>query len=228
MLFRSGDQTSGESKQNVELMNLFQLGQRLLLVGKCDETVPVKDDIVKQMSVPLIQGTLRYAYKQATTTPSKPMKEKGEGAIFAAAILPQVHACSPAHAKTVYDNMNVNYNGQVDFTAVKAAMEACYSSMGVTCADIGGLWDGTKYYSGTGAAATPSVPGVSYDASPCVDASTSSSDELTTGAIIGIAVGGGAALILLLFLILVICKERTGMPLFTPLAEKPAAGGASA
>jgi len=221
----NGDATKGISKQNIQLTSLFSQGQRSLLVGECDKTVPIKNEIVKKMTIPLIQGTLRYAYKQATTTPSKPMKEKGEGAIFAAAVLPQVHACNPEHAKTIYDNMNINYAGTIDHTAVKAAFEACYADMGVTCADIGGLWNGNAYYSDTGSAATPSVPGTTYDASPCVDPTTTNSSELSTGAIAGIAVGAGVALIFLLCLCFVINKERNGTPLFTPLTagSKPSA-----
>ena len=56
-------------------------------------------------------------------------KERAEGAVFAAAVLPQVHACNAASAKTIYDNMNIN-GAAVDFNAVKAAFEGCYVGAG--------------------------------------------------------------------------------------------------
>jgi hypothetical protein len=90
-------------------------------------------------------------------------KEKAEGGIFAAAVLPQVHACSATHATTIYTNMNFNSAvtpSSATFLAVKGAFEACYGAMGITCADVGGLWN-------TGASPAAYYP----DASPCTPAS---------------------------------------------------------
>ena len=42
---------------------MFPKGRDLLLEGKCSEVRPVVDQIVSIMTVPLVQGTLRYAYK---------------------------------------------------------------------------------------------------------------------------------------------------------------------
>merc|ERR1719197_392212 len=156
-----GDALVGEAKANIELFDLFRDGQYQLLAGQCAKVVPVKDAIVTRMTIPLVQGTLRYAYKMAAL--SGGAKEKAEGAIFAAAVLPQLHKCDPAAASTVYSNLNMNSDGSVDFTAVKAAFERCYASMGITCSDVGGLWNAATdaYYADNG-----------FDASPCVDAST--------------------------------------------------------
>ena len=221
-----GNSAVGEAKVNVELWNLFSEGQRKLLVGQCGDVVSVKNRIAQKMTVPLIQGTLRYAYKQSTTTASNPPKEKGEGAIFAAAVLPQVHACNPAAAKAIYDNMNINNNGAVDFNAVKAAFEGCYATMGVTCAEVGGLWDGEKYYSGNGAAATPSNAATMYSAAPCVDASTSTSsdDGMSAGAIVGIIIAAGFSVLMLGCVLFMIKQEKAGKPMFYAIGTvKPGA-----
>ncbi|KAL1495674.1 hypothetical protein AB1Y20_016539 [Prymnesium parvum] len=157
----SGDQTVGEAKVNLELWSLFKEGKDQIGVGNCGAAVPVKNAIVRKMTVPLIQGTLRYAWKLSDATPSaNTPKERAEGAIFAAAVLPQVHACSPSAAQTVYANMNLNFEGNVDFTAVKRAFETCYPAMGITCAEVGGLWESGAY-----------ARAGSHDASPCVDPS---------------------------------------------------------
>ena len=202
----SGGDKYGEAMANSKLMDLFHAGQHKLLVGKCGDVVPIKDEIVSQMTVPLVQGTLRYAYKVAAL--SGGAKEKGEGAIFAAAVLPQLHACEPAAATTVYNAMNINSGTPTaaDYMAVKAAFEGCYAKMGITCSDVGGLWNsGTDAYYKDGDA----------DAAPCVDASTSGG--LDTGGLVGIIVAAVIAVLALLCVCNLISKEKAGKPLFTPI-----------
>eukprot|EP00964_Phaeocystis_antarctica_P079180 scaffold49314_cov107-Phaeocystis_antarctica.AAC.1 len=63
------------------------------------------------MTVPLVQGTLRYAWKVGKTggvdnkLTDQSSKNAAEGSTFAAAVLPLVHACDAAAAKTVADHM---------------------------------------------------------------------------------------------------------------------------
>jgi len=209
----SGDATVGEALANINLFSMFMEGQHELLVGNCAALVPIKDKIVNQMSIGLIQGTLRYAYKMAALS-GGPV-EKAEGGIFAAAILPRVHACSAANAKTIYDNMNINNANPVDFNAVKKAFEECYPAMGVKCAQVGGLLNGAVYYNDKG-----------FDASPCTDPSPPtapppapfpSSSALPTGALIGIIVGAALAVIFLLVICYMYKKEKAGTPMFTTI-----------
>ena len=56
-----GDATSGTSKVNHELLARFTEGARLLRRGECAAVQPVVDKIVSLMTVPLVQGSLRYA-----------------------------------------------------------------------------------------------------------------------------------------------------------------------
>merc|ERR1719353_1915977 len=55
----------GGSQVNEELFKLFTKGKVALQQGKCDDAKPLKKTIVELMSVPLVQGSLRYAYKVA-------------------------------------------------------------------------------------------------------------------------------------------------------------------
>lgn len=82
-------------------------------------------------------------------------KEKAEGAIFAAAIVPRVAYCSATDGATIMNNMKWGASS-TSFAAVKQAFENNYKCLNVTCADIGGLWFSAqnKYYTG---------------AEPCVD-----------------------------------------------------------
>ena len=59
----AGDSTSGTAQVNLELFPLFAEGARLLERGECSSVRPVVDKIVSLMTVPLVQGSLRYAYK---------------------------------------------------------------------------------------------------------------------------------------------------------------------
>ena len=91
------------------------------------------------MAVPLVQGTLRYAYINGPQQTRSP-KSLGEGAVFAASVLPIVHACSASDASTIYVNMKVG-GSSTSFTAVKTAFENNYACMGITCSEVGGYYD---------------------------------------------------------------------------------------
>jgi hypothetical protein len=166
---------SGTSYNNIEIMRYFEAGQNDLIMGQCGPARTKKDAIEKLMAVPLVQGTLRYAYLrdyQASSFIGD--KAEGEGAVFAASVLPILHACSAGDAQFVYDNMRVDF-GKPDFKGVKAAFERNYECMGMTCANVGGVYNG--------------VDGFYEHASPCSDAKSSSSKS-KTGAIVGGVIGG--------------------------------------
>jgi hypothetical protein len=130
----------GQAAANAEIIAKLQKAQVELSNGRCVNVVPLKKRIVELMSIPLIQGSLRYAWKVAEDSTAG-LKEKAEGAVFSAAILPRVAACDAAKAKIISDNMKINAGTFMTsgFTAVKEAFEATYACLGITCEDIGGL-----------------------------------------------------------------------------------------
>merc|ERR1719491_1892197 len=92
------------SQVNDELFKaggLFATGRDLLQQGHCAEV----RQVVSLMTVPLVQGTLRYAYKVGMVPADWSAKNAAEGSTFAAAVLPLVHACDAASATVVSDNM---------------------------------------------------------------------------------------------------------------------------
>ena len=146
----------GLSQVNTELFKLFAQGRdKLHYSGSstCDDARPILDDIIRLMTVPLVQGTLRYAYKVGhmngvdNDKGAQTAKNHAEGATFAQALLPLLHHCDAAAAKVVSDNMK--FDGQTfatdsgitgtkpDTVAVKAALEKTYSCLGITCAQVG-------------------------------------------------------------------------------------------
>lgn len=92
------------------------------------------------MTIPLLQGTLRYAYFTGVQGDTS-QKSEAEDATFAASLLPFVAASNEADADIIYDNTKTGQATSANFTAVKEAFERNYECMGITAADVGGLWD---------------------------------------------------------------------------------------
>ena len=143
-----GDSVSGGARVNHELFALFDGGQKWLLGGQCSKVRPILQQIVKWMSIPLIQGTLRYAYKVGVQSNDSP-KNKAEGGVFAASMLPLVYACSKDDAMAIYENMRIGATSTSQ-PAVKAAIESNYACLQIKCSEVGGIWDASegRYYPG--------------------------------------------------------------------------------
>ena len=177
---KDGGLTEGESKVNLDIFLLFKIGQQDLMKRKCTEAKMQKDRIVELMAIPLIQGTIRYAYLTSSKQDNVSEKSKAEGAVFAASVLPIVHYCNSDDAYTIYENLGVG-SPPADFAAVKQAFEKNYNCMGISCSDVGGLYDDATslYLDGAG---------------PC----SSGESGMSTGAVIGLTVGLLFAFIFLL------------------------------
>ena len=143
-----GDSTTGTSKVNIEIFKNFGIGKNKINRGECASARAEKETIEKLMMIPLIQGTLRYAWKTDVETYSE--KAEAEGTIFALSIAPMVAACDPAAARVIEQNLFAGQRGAADFAAVKAAFEDNYECMGVDGAMVGGLYDSAMgtYYAG--------------------------------------------------------------------------------
>jgi len=132
----------GLATVNVELYKLFDQGQAQINTGQCGEGRKTLKKITSLMYVPLIQGTLRYAYKVEQAYKKEPgsaEKEQAEGAVFAASILPRIHNVTVTGAKTIYDNMMIGGASETDFSVVKTTLESTYDELGITCDMVGGL-----------------------------------------------------------------------------------------
>jgi hypothetical protein len=138
----AGDQTSGTAYVNHELFEAFAYGRDLLQQGSCEEVRPVTNAIVSLMTVPLVQGSLRYAYKVGEVPADRSAKNAAEGATFSAAVLPLVNYCNSASAKIISDELKFGQfdaSDYPDWPAVKSAFESTYDCLGISCAHVGGL-----------------------------------------------------------------------------------------
>jgi len=155
------NQAGSRSAVNTQVVDQIRLGKYALTQGRCVEVIPIKRRIVELMSVPLVQGALRYAYK--IDQMSGGSKEKAEGAAFSAAILPRVAQCNSNAAKLISDNMAMNALSPMKsgFTSVKQAFESTYACLGITCADVGGLiLSGSTYHPMAGPCSSTLAKGV--------------------------------------------------------------------
>lgn len=148
-----------ESLVNEEIFELFSAGSEYSYTFSCDTMETTKEAIVQKMTVPLIQGVLKYLY---LTDLQGSEKQRAELWAFAAALLPILDYYDPDAASTLRANSALTNTDLVPsgYAAVKASMESTYSSIGVTCADVGGYASSTS--------STGYYPGME----PCSDSST--------------------------------------------------------
>jgi len=184
---QSGDNEDGEAYVNLEVIRNFNDTQSFLrstnYETRCKNAEDSVNRIITLMKVPLIQSILRYAYIRNNELPPNEVdreRVKAECATYAATMLPYIHHCSARDASLIHEHMRI---GQSDDTfnssAVRAALERNYACMGISCQEVGGIWDSSFQDYKPGAA-------------PCNEAFTSSSGKnfvSTLGTILGILIG---------------------------------------
>jgi hypothetical protein len=137
------DSVSGISYVNLEIFSHFSKGQMDLSNGRCEEADEVKNSIMYLMQIPLIQGTLYYAYLNDRQTTSGD-KENVIGAVYAASILPLIHQCNVKDSKKLWEHTAIG-TAKVDFLTTKALLERNYECLKITCADVGGIFDPVSF-----------------------------------------------------------------------------------
>jgi len=123
------------SKVNSEFIRLSNRGNVELNLGDCDAAEATMNEIFDIIYIPLIQGSLKYAYKGTDE------KGKAEGTAFMHAVVGRVHAASPAAATEIHDQLQAE--GTFDAEKVKAAFESVYDDLGITCEQVGELLEDT-------------------------------------------------------------------------------------
>jgi len=131
-----GTCVDGEAAVNTEIFSNLNAGQAALQSGDCDGANAAAGNIVALMSVPLIQGVLRAAYKLDKEEGGE--KELGYGTVFAAAVLPAIADCDADAAATIEANLSPT-TSSTDFAAVKAAFEGQYGCLNISCEHVSGL-----------------------------------------------------------------------------------------
>lgn len=209
----------GMAKVNSEIFKNFRMGKQGLITGNCKAVEQNVARITQLMAVPLVQGTLRYAYIQDKQN-DKREKAQAEGAVFAASVLPLLNACSASDADIVYNNMRVGNGGSVSFEVVKTAFERNYNCLGITCEDVGGLIDSvsTGYLQGAepcgstkpSSSSTSSSSSSTSSASSTTTTSNSNSSDSgdDSGPNVGLAVGLTIGIVALLIIVALLVSRK--------------------
>lgn len=171
----AGDALVGTSHVNTQIFQLSESAVKLLMAEQCDETRVYKEEIIGWMTVPLVQGLLRTAYSCSRGEHNDEEFDvlKAEAAAFASSIVPILHHCNAEDAAYVQEQLAyATDDNNHDFTAIKETLERNYECMGVTCEQVGGLWD-------------PTVQAYRDGASPCSTPTNSSKLGFRVGVSIG-------------------------------------------
>jgi hypothetical protein len=170
------DDGLGDAVVNVDITRHFNLLADYLQDGNatlCEMAEESKVRIINLMKVPIVQSVIRSAYIQEMESSENQEGLIVEGATFAAAILPFVHECNETIAEIIHSNMKLGVVAK--YKNVKMALETTYDCLGITCSDVGGVWDDVNSQ---------------YKSLPCnFTAETSSSTTVTGSLYVGIVVG---------------------------------------
>jgi len=147
LLYRLGEKrcknfdTCDSANTNTRVLAMIAEGRDMLAQGDCDAVKIIKDRIISLMTIPLVQGTLRYARKIGAGSVAP--KEIAEGVAFAGSILPQLDACgNGTAAQVVIEHMwmdadKKNRTAINVWTDVKAAILGSVDCLGITLEDLG-------------------------------------------------------------------------------------------
>lgn len=137
---RTGKDIEGTAWVNYQVFRHFIDGQRHIVANDCDKARKAKEHIVRLMTIPLVQGTIRFAHIIAGDS-TYHERHASEGAIFAMTVLPFIFDCDPQDAEIIYENMKATYSPNVNFLEVKHALERNYKCLNIKCAEVGGVYD---------------------------------------------------------------------------------------
>jgi len=137
------------SKVNFVLVQLLSKGAAAVRQGDLATVQKTIKEINSQLIVGPIQGALRYGYRlgEYNTGDFVSTKAFAEGATFAAAAIPHVWGCDTKAARVIQAQYKIKKNsravkGSFNFKLVKNAFECNYEALGISCDDIGSLYDG--------------------------------------------------------------------------------------
>lgn len=131
-----GNGADGTAWVNIQVLDLFQLGQGQINARNCEAARNTKEEIVRLMTIPLVQGALRRA-RLIEDEGFTNERHVAEGAAFAAAVLPIVHDCSIEDAGIIHENLSAGPSLIVDFDAVRDAFGRNLDCIDITCEEVG-------------------------------------------------------------------------------------------
>jgi len=134
---------------NSKIMQFFAAGSHATYSGDNRRMEYFKRKISAKVMVPWVQGTLRYTHRMSESSDdpaTQTHKELAEASTFALGALPKLWACSVAAADAVAPLVRTGNSfgvgNEIDYVVVKNAFECNYACLGITCEEVGELFDG--------------------------------------------------------------------------------------
>jgi hypothetical protein len=130
---------SGEAKSNEELMSVVSSLKDSLTNSQCDNVKRrLSDAIFPSMTIPLVQGVLRYAGSSQGISPADDLDETGSANIMALSVTPLVDRVNETSALLVDTSFAFGPTQVPQGTAsIYAAFSYALRGMGINCEDIG-------------------------------------------------------------------------------------------
>lgn len=141
----NADEDDGVANVNIESFEQFALFKVALTGSDCESAKAAKDEIIKQMFIPMIQGTLKYGWTKDYENSSFGQEDANEGNVFAQSVLPMVHACDADAALELYTEMDLTEQ-TAKYADIRLAFECNFACLGITCAQVGGQTDDGENY----------------------------------------------------------------------------------
>lgn len=132
----NGDDGDGIAWVNYQVFHNFEAGQKHLLERNCPATRSNKEEIVRLMTIPMIQGALRRT-RFLEDKEIDYERHLGEGIAYAASVLPFIHACDPDDASIIHHTLRATNGDDVDFDEVRNAFARNLVCLQITCEEIG-------------------------------------------------------------------------------------------
>lgn len=179
-----------EAPVNKELMQRFVQGRDWIAAtasgnNDCSTFSQHVQRMMSLLQVPIVQGALRNLYAMDLQDDPRLMI-KGETAALGSVLAPLMSVCSSGSADLVYQDMVTNsfLEEKVgSFEVIQSALQNQYECLGITCQDVGGLWNTQRNGYLPRAEACGGVSPVDVTSTVEADNSSSSSPSFNTSPI---------------------------------------------
>lgn len=127
-----------EAPSNTKILKAFVDGKDHIAKNHCNRLQDEVTQIQAQMTVPLVQATLKVAYAMDLEDDMR-QETQGEAAAFSAAMAPLVSMCNEGLAYTIFRHLSPGNRPETSYEVVKDALQRSYDCLNITCAHVGGL-----------------------------------------------------------------------------------------
>lgn len=137
-----GNQVEGTAKVNYDIFEQFKEMRYNLENDLCVDARKNKENIIKHMSIPMIQGFKFAVFRRTAGNHWGENYDVEDAAVFAAGVLPLLGYCKMEEAKQIQLNFSPgNEKATERLDQIYQQLDSHYECMGVCCSDIGGLWN---------------------------------------------------------------------------------------